>query len=266
MSDFENETAIRATGDGVWSTRLSNDWNIGDICNGGYALIPSLRAMAEIAEQPHPITVTTHFLRPSFGDIDGIVEAELVRRGRTLATARSSFAQNGKTNLTSIAAFGDLGRCVGSTHEIELRPPEITPRDRCVQRDAEGQGVSLSILNRVDVLIDPKLAVPGESDQAVMEGWIRFADAAPPSALALPFFADAFPPPLYAKFGMVGWVPTIELTVHVRRQPNSEWLIGRFECDDLVNGRMIETGALWDETGQLVARSRQVGLLLEQPE
>ena len=36
----------------------------------------------------------------------------------------------------------------------------------------------------------------------------------------------------------------------------------RLECDDLTGGRMIETGSLWDSTGALVARSRQIGLLL----
>ena len=63
--------------------------------------------------------------------------------------------------------------------------------------------------------------------------------------------------------GSVGWVPTIELTVHVRRRPAPGWVLARFECDDLAGGRMIETGSLWDSSGALVARSRQLGLLLE---
>ena len=40
------------------------------------------------------------------------------------------------------------------------------------------------------------------------------------------------------------------------------WMQGRFECDDLHNGRMIESGCLWGSTGVLVARPRQIGLLL----
>ena len=95
-----------------------------------------------------------------------------------------------------------------------------------------------------------------------MEGWIRFVDGTPPSTLSLPLFADAFPPSLFARYGRVGWVPTVELTVHVRRRPAPGWIQARFECDDLVDGRMVETGTLWDETGAVVARSRQLGLLL----
>jgi acyl-CoA thioesterase len=63
--------------------------------------------------------------------------------------------------------------------------------------------------------------------------------------------------------GNIGRVPTVELTVHVRRQPAAGWLRGRFECDDLHQGRMIETGALWDSSGALVARCRQIGLLIQ---
>ena len=78
----------------------------------------------------------------------------------------------------------------------------------------------------------------------------------------LPLFADAFPPALHSRIGRVGWVPTIELTVHVRRRPAAGWLLARLECDDVDGGRMIESGTLWDATGAVVARSRQLGLVL----
>ena len=77
-------------------------------------------------------------------------------------------------------------------------------------------------------------------------------------------FTDAFPPALFGLLGVIGWVPTIELTVHVRQRPATPWLLGRFVTDDLQGERMIESGALWDEQGALVAQSRQLGLLLPQ--
>ena len=109
----------------------------------------------------------------------------------------------------------------------------------------------------------PNSAVVNESKPAISEGWVRLSDGAPPTALSLPLFADAFPPSLFAKLGSVGWVPTIELTVHVRRKPADGWIQARFECDDLIGGRLIESGTLWDSTGRVVARSRQLGLLLD---
>ena len=80
--------------------------------------------------------------------------------------------------------------------------------------------------------------------------------------MSLPLFCDAFPPSLFALYGYIGWVPTLELTVQIRRKPAAGWILATFETDDLHNGLFIETGTLWDSAGQLVARSRQLAMLL----
>jgi acyl-CoA thioesterase len=87
-------------------------------------------------------------------------------------------------------------------------------------------------------------------------------DGSPPTSTSLPLLADVFPPALHATLGRVGWVPTLELTVHVRRQPQPGWVQAHITCDDVAAGMMIETGSLWDSSGALVARSRQLGMLL----
>ena len=88
---------------------------------------------------------------------------------------------------------------------------------------------------------------------AVVEGWIRFRDGTAPTTSALVLFADAFPPAVHAVVARVGWVPTLELTVHVRRRPAAGWVQARLECDDVAGGWMVESGTLWDETGAVVA-------------
>jgi len=262
MSRLDDDTAITSVGPGRWSSRLHREWNIGDNSNGGYALTPVLKALNELAGHPDPISVTTHFLRPSQGDTDAEVSAELIRRGRTTATARGLLLQEGSERVSAVAAFGDLSLAVGAPGSLTIEPPEIPPPGECLHRSGLEQGVDLPILSRVDVHVRPEQAVAGGSDRAVVEGWIRLADGSEPTTMVLPLFADAFPPSLYSLYGRVGWVPTIELTVHVRRRPASGWIQARFECDDLHDGRMIESGSLWDSTGALVARSRQLGLLL----
>ena len=124
------------------------------------------------------------------------------------------------------------------------------------------QGVILPIMNRLDVRIHPDHAVAVASREAAITGWIRFGDGRPVDAHALPLFADAFPPPLFSKVGYIGWVPTIELTVHVRRRPVEGWIRGHFRTSDATGNRTIEDGWLWDESGALVAVARQVGLVL----
>ena len=161
--------------------------------------------------------------------------------------------------------LGDLSEVTAGTTAdpgVTLAPPDLPPPEACIDRAELMQGVELPILSRVEVRLRPEMLRPDPAAAAVVEGWIRFADGAPPEARWLPLFADAFPPALNARIGRTGWVPTIELTVQVRRRPVDGWVRARFECDDVDGGRMIESGTLWDDSGAVVARSRQLGLLL----
>ena len=261
---FEAETAVEPAGAHLWTTVPTADWNIGDNANGGYALSSALRAAGAAVEHPDPLSVTTHFLRPLRPDgTPAEIEVDVIKSGRSTSVVRSTLRHHGREMLTLVGAFGDLSTTASSAHGAVTveRPPIPTPDD-CLDRSMLEQGVDLPILRRLDVRIHPDRAHHAASDEAVVEGWIRFSDGAPPTASALLLFADAFPPSLFPRFGRVGWVPTVELTVHVRRRPAVGWVQARFECDDLADGRMIESGTLWDSNGAVVARSRQLGLLL----
>ena len=95
-----------------------------------------------------------------------------------------------------------------------------------------------------------------------MAGWIRFKDQRPIDSLALMLFCDAFPPSVFTRYGPIGWVPTIELSVHIRRRPKTDWIKGMFSTNDLSGDLFIEDGMLWDQNDQLVARSRQLQMIL----
>lgn len=262
-SEFDADTAVTPQGPGLWSAHLSSNWNIGDHSNGGYALTPVLRAMRSLVPHSDPISVTAHFLRPTRGDAMVEVRAQTVRSGRTISTLSGSLWQDGAQRLAVVAAFGDLAAADQSGgHEIAEPPPSIPPVQECVHRVGLEQGVELPILSRVDTRVHPGHAEAGSSDRALLDGWIRLADGAEPSTLSLPFFSDAMPPSLYPLLGNVGWVPTIELTVHVRRPPTAGWLQTRTECHDMHRGRAIESGSLWDSRGSLVACVRQICLLM----
>lgn len=262
---FDAETGVTETGPGTWSTRLSSAWSIGDNPNGGYALTSSLRAMARLVEFPDPVSVTTCFLRPGIGDRAGDIRSELVRAGRRTATTTAALYQEDRERLRMMAMFADLEASPAGDSEppaLSIAPVELPPPGRCRPRSTLEQGVELPITSRLDVRIDPALADPAHAGRAEVAGWVRFADGRPPDVTALALFADAFPPSVFGLFGRVGWVPTLELTVHARRRPEPGWIAARFRTHDLDNGMMVEDGELWDESGNLVARSRQLALLL----
>ena len=260
-STFDAETAVVARGAGRYDVRLSTAWDIGDNANGGYAMLPVLRSLRQESSHSDPLSVTTHFLRPIQGGGDAQIDTSLIRRGRSVSVLTGALTVAETQRLTVSAVFGDLDDYEPGVG-INISAPTIPPPEECLNRAELLQGVALPIASRIDVRIPPDSAVASKSRPAISEGWVRLSDGAPPTALSLPLFADAFPPSLFAKLGSVGWVPTIELTVHVRRRPADGWIQARFECDDLIGDRLIESGTLWDSTGRVVARSRQLGLLL----
>lgn len=263
MSHFDIETEVKPIGEGLWRGHIHDHWNIGDKPNGGYLLSVALRALDAAVPHPDPISVTTHYLRPGSPNQPCDIEVQVIRTGKTLSTARATLIQEGKARLEVLAAFSDLSQSVGIDTEFQIDPPTITPPEDCPGRDGNSQGIVLPIAQRLDTRIDPRSGPPGQSDKAELNGWNRFIDDRTPDTISLPLFCDTFPPSPFALLGEVGWVPTIELTVHVRRKPNPGWLQARFFCDDLSHGRMIETGQIWDSQGFLVAQSRQIGLIMK---
>ncbi len=263
MSQIDDETAVVAAGDGRYLTELRADWNIGENPNGGYAMMPVLRAVTDAAGRPDPMSVTVHYLRPSVGEMPGEIATQVVRAGRAATFVTGSLIQEGVPRLTLAAILGDLTTPASDAPDpvLTVPAPAIPSAEECVDRATLGQGVTLPLLSRVEVRVRPDPS-PGA---AVVDGWIRFRDGTPPAACWLPLFADAFPPALHQRVEQIGWVPTLELTVHVRRRPVAGWVQAHIECDDVAGGRMIETATLWDSSGALVARARQLGLQLTRP-
>ena len=248
-----------------FSGHVGSAWNIGGNPNGGYLLAIAAQALRQTTpDQPDPLSITAHYLLPGLADQACRVDTQVLRRGRNISTLRATLAQDGGVRLALLAAMGALGDSDGKTEtmpSLSLPKPEIPPPEDCVGRSGAAQGVVLPILGRLEIRLHPQQAMPGASGQATVSGWIRFADGRPPDALACLLMADAFPPAVFGLLGAVGWVPTIELTVHLRRRPVPGWLLGQFWTHDLSDGRLVEDGALWDSDGQLVAQSRQLALV-----
>ena len=94
-----------------------------------------------------------------------------------------------------------------------------------------------------------------------MRGWFRLRNGEPMDAIALTCAIDAFPPTIFNLDLPVGWTPTLELTVHVRRRPAPGWLACAFTTRFVTDGLLEEDGEIWDSEGHLVAQGRQLALV-----
>jgi acyl-CoA thioesterase len=263
VHEFDRDTAVTPVAAGRWAAWITDGWHIGDNPNGGYLLAVAVRAMGEAirasADHPHPLTVTGHFLRPGEPG-PAHTEVEVVRTGRKLSTATAALVQAGKERLRVVGTFGDLGDASGPTVIVGAPTSMAAPED-CPDRLPDPMQ-AMSILHRIDTRLDPTTGwMRGEpTGVAVTEGWLRFADGREPDVWSLPFFADAMPPSVFEIMRERMWVPTIELTVHVRAVPAPGWLRISHRSRFVVDGFFEEDGEIWDSTGRLVAMSRPLGM------
>ena len=272
-SQFDEDTALTppstGPGAGTWTGTMSDRWDIGDKPNGGYLLATAIRAMGGALgpEHPHPFSVNAHYLRP--GEAGPVsVDVELVRQGRTLSTVAASLTQSGKERLRLIGSFGDLTRN-GGPSVVAGSPPDLPPPGECVSRNANSIHYKPSrIAQHMDVRLNPATGWTrgAPSGVADISGWLRFTDGREADVLSLALFADAMPPAVFEVLPNSQWVPTVELTVHFRAVPAPGWLRGRFTTRFLVGGFFEEDGELWDSTGQLVAQSRQLAMVIPTPD
>lgn len=265
MSELDADTLLTPIGPQRFHTDISDRWSIGTAPNGGYLSVITAKSIAACLPHPHPFSSTTHFLstaKPGPAE----VQVEIVRSGRGHSTGQSRLFQGGKEVLRMIAVFGDLGATSGPTH-VTITPPDLPRPDAC-ERGRAGPTAVLSIADRVDVAMRPGGVswTPGpdgvarmHSERAVLDGWVRLRDGTEPDPISLVFFADSFPPPILNVSAVrTPWVPTLELTVHVRAIPAPGFLAARFTTRALIEGYLEEDGELWDSRGQLVALSRQL--------
>lgn len=262
MSFFLQETDVTPVEEGVWRGRVSPAWNIGVNPNGGYLASIALRALGKcVPDQPSPLTATIHYMRPGLPDEPCEIRTEVVKRGRVLSVCRATLIQDGKPRLAVLAGFGTIADHSHTT-ELNVPMPDMPSPDECIERSGEQQGVGLGLLSRLDIRLHPGQVEAGASGKAEISGWIRFRDQAEADPLAPVLFSDTFPPSVFGLLGAVGWVPTLELTVHCRRPMTSGWVLGRMITEDLMDGRMVENGCLWDEQGRVIAQSRQLALVM----
>jgi acyl-CoA thioesterase len=257
--EFDSAIAVRPLGDGVYDTPIRDGWDIMGNANGGYLLALVAEAMRTESGRCDPITMTAHYLSPGVVG-DATTKVEVVKQGRRFSTMQASLQRDGKDVIRVIGSFGNIDADpVQPKRTIEI--PSIPAYADCPSRGA-GDGAP-AIMNKVPVRLHPDdvgFATGEPSGRATMRGWVQFADERPHDTVSLLLASDALPPPIFNIAGETGWVPTVELTVHVLARPSTGPLLCSFVSNIVQSGMLEEDGLMWDSQGVLVGTSRQIAL------
>ena len=260
MSEFAEATAVEAVGDGIYAGEIKPGWDIMGKANGGYLLSMAARAAAQTAQRPDPVTVTAHYLRPAKpGPVR--IETQLLRSGRQFAVATSTIV----TDRPLVAVLGTYGALESSSavERLESGPPDMPPPQDCIQIEPT-ETFPPPFMGRVEIRLDPadaQFATSVPTGTPRVQGWFRLRNDEPIGTMALLVAVDAFPPTVFNANLPIAWTPTIELTAHVRARPQPGWLRCAFTTRFITGGFLEEDGEVWDESGRLVAQSRQLALI-----
>jgi len=260
MYEFDEDTRLVSVSEDRFDCELSPRWNIGAVPNGGYVMAVAQRGLSELLPHPDMLTVSGHYLLPTQAGPATLL-CERVREGRGTSTAMVRLVQDDRERARFIGTAGrfDEGRSPDDHHHAGP-PQEIPPPEQCVISPQSAP--QPSIRQRFDVRHAPAssgwMREEGEG-RACSGGQIRFADGRPADVASLAIFCDSYQPTIVNHFGRhTGWVPTLQLTTQYRARPVDGYLRAWFVTRHLTGGLHEEDGELWDESGTLVALSRQL--------
>ncbi|MEM9407710.1 MAG: thioesterase family protein [Acidobacteriota bacterium] len=255
---FADATAVTENGDHYLS-EIHDGWDVAGNANGGYLMALGARAMSSAAGRDHPVALNAHFLAPGrTGPVT--VHPRVVREGGRFTTVSASLRAGDRHLVELRGRFVSLERVAGPVRAAAT-PPELPPPEDCLQMTPE-RG-SPSLMGKVDLRLHPEDAgfARGEpTGRPLFRGWLRF-HGEEVDAFGLILAADVFPPTVFNANLPIAWAPTLEMTAHVRGQPEPGWLRCRFSTRFITGGLMEEDGEIWDASGRLVAQSRQLALV-----
>ena len=253
-------SAVHPAGAGRWSGVIAPGWDIVGAANGGYLLAMAARAAARAAERPDPVTVTAHYLAPgSPGPVT--IATDVVKAGKRFTTVSATLSSPERPLLQMLGSFGDLAASVG-LERLEAGPPPLPPVEDCIPIEPTDT-FPPPFMGRVELRLPPERAAAwgGVGGVPAVEGWFRLRDGEEMDPVALLVAVDSFPPTIFFTDLPVAWVPTVELTAHVRARPAPGWLRCKFTTRFITGGFLEEDGEVWDSADRLVAQSRQLALL-----
>jgi acyl-CoA thioesterase len=201
----------------------------------------------------------SYFRPPAAGEAR--VDVTALRIGKRVATFEALLTQDDRPVVHAVASFHDAEAATDGLQHPSPSAPSIAAPDDCLDLMAAVPIEDVPIIGR---FLYRHEAVPGwmtgePTGDMSATFWVRPQDGRPIDALAAAVLVDAYPP-VTTEIEQIRSA-TVQLTVHFRRRPATEWALAHVVTRHVIDGYHEEDVELWDEQGRLIAQSRQLALL-----
>ncbi|MBF6182981.1 thioesterase family protein [Nocardia otitidiscaviarum] len=252
-------------------------WTIGPKVHGGTmvagsaaAAVAWLRRTAPERAAMFPIAASSDFLgAPDPGEVE--YEVRTRKLGRQVCLVDVGLLQGGRTLVHTAFTFSHLDDIepVYAPDKSEGMPAAPSA-DALAYDDDNPMGKIVHVAQGSEVALDGTSApfLTGGQGEPELRLWIRPFAADEADADVFAFFAMMaadMSPPVPMNRGHFGWAPTVQLTTYLRRRPTPGWLRIIASAKE-IGGRMFDEDQLvLDSTGAIVAQSRQLALIPQNP-
>ena len=265
---FSKAMAMNEVADGRFTAGFDRSWWVVNGPNGGIIAALCLRAAQQCLGVERTVrTISTHFLSaPGEGNVD--IEVTVEKLGRIAGFASVRMTQRARPIAIALVAVGDLEDSLQSWEQRDF--PALPSIDETWTMASESPLVPLR--QRWEQLWG--VGVPGHSETSTIAGayevggWCRLSEPEPYDAAILTAMADSWVPAIMIHTDLPVHTPTVELTVQFRVDPGKLELADDSFCASVFrqlsgrNGFLDESGEIWSREGDLLALSRQIGVIL----
>jgi len=204
-------------------------------------------------------SVTAQLLAPITDRIR--LEADVLRRGRSVVTVAGTARQDGRPYLTATGVFGRPGRTTTAPRPPAPRSPAIDDLERFV---APLDVLPFTQHTEVRPVGHNRPFTGGTT--AELTAWVRLTDDdRPVDELRMVVLLDCLAPSIAAVLPAMAAVPTIELSVHLGREvrsATSPWVLLHSRTDLADDGWCSERLDAWSPDGTHLATATQLRLVL----
>lgn len=292
---------VSSLGSHTYAVELQQCFCIGTVPNGGYVASTLLEAAhTHLLSRRQPDTLTAHFEflnRTEAGP--AVIVVQDVKVGRQLSVLHLTLYQRGllpkapwitpgksRKELVAYVTNGDIASEQGVSAPTSFFPllPAVQPVDlTALARGEDKHWYRMPIpegpFGRIRALKNMEYYAPraGQPERSRADLWVRLVGGGRFANASLGYVADAWPyiveqyrPPFPEtapfRFDQAFWYPTVVLNLEAKKQlpaEGVEWLALRVTSKQIKNGRLDVEVAIMDASGELVALSQHVNMVLD---